>query len=83
MQQAADTLQVSKDPPATTPGVMRVQVENPGFQARTFVWSSSVGFLLASNQLVMVLFLTYFMLLSDQLFKRKLVEIVGSCRRRR
>jgi predicted PurR-regulated permease PerM len=30
------------------------------------------------NQLVMVLFLTYFMLLSDQLFKRKLVEIVGT-----
>jgi predicted PurR-regulated permease PerM len=26
----------------------------------------------------MVLFLTYFMLLSDQLFKRKLVEIVGT-----
>ena len=32
----------------------------------------------AANQLVMVLFLTYFMLLSDQLFKRKLVEIVGT-----
>jgi len=78
VQQAADTLQTSKDRPATTPGVMRVQVENPGFQARTFVWSSSVGLLLALNQLVMVLFLTYFMLLSDQLLKRKLVEIVDS-----
>ena len=32
----------------------------------------------AANQLVMVLFLTFFMLLSDQLFKRKLVEIVGT-----
>jgi predicted PurR-regulated permease PerM len=78
VQQAADTLQASKDAPAATPGVMRVQVENPGFQARTFVWSSSLGLLLAVNQLVMVLFLTYFMLLSDQLFKRKLVEIVDS-----
>jgi predicted PurR-regulated permease PerM len=76
VQQAADTLQANKE--ATTAGVMRVQVENPGFQARTFVWSSSVGLLLAVNQLVMVLFLTYFMLLSDQLFKRKLVEIVDS-----
>jgi len=78
VQQAADTLQASKEAPAATPGVMRVQVENPGFQARTFVWSSSVGLLLAANQLVMVVFLTYFMLLSDQLFKRKLVEIVDS-----
>jgi predicted PurR-regulated permease PerM len=75
MQEAADTLQTKE---AATPGVMRVQVENPGFQARTFVWSSSVGLLLAANQLVMVLFLTYFMLLSDQLFKRKLVEIVDT-----
>ena len=78
VQQAADTLQASKEGPAATPGVMRVQVENPGFQARTFVWSSSLGLLLAANQLVMVVFLTYFMLLSDQLFKRKLVEIVDS-----
>jgi predicted PurR-regulated permease PerM len=77
VQEAADTLQASKEPSAT-PGVMRVQVENPGFQARTFVWSSSVGLLLALNQLVMVLFLTYFMLLSDQLFKRKLVQMVDS-----
>ena len=76
VQEAADTLQNSKE--AASPGVMRVQVENPGFQARTFVWSSSVGLLLAVNQLVMVLFLTYFMLLSDQLFKRKLVEIVDT-----
>jgi predicted PurR-regulated permease PerM len=78
VQQAADTLQATKDPQVTNPGVMRVQVENPGFQARTFVWSSSIGLLMAANQLVMVLFLTYFMLLSDQLLKRKLVEIVGS-----
>jgi predicted PurR-regulated permease PerM len=78
VQEAADTLQASKEPLAATPGVMRVQVENPGFQARTFVWSSSVGLLLALNQLVMVLFLTYFMLLSDQLFKRKLVQMVDS-----
>jgi predicted PurR-regulated permease PerM len=78
VQEAADTLQASKEPAAATPGVMRVQVENPGFQARSFVWSSSVGLLLALNQLVMVLFLTYFMLLSDQLFKRKLVQMVDS-----
>ena len=78
VQQAADTLQAGKESPAATPGVMRVQVENPGFQARTFVWSSSLGLLLALNQLVMVLFLTYFMLLTDQLFKRKLVEMVDS-----
>ena len=78
VQQAADTLQATKDSAGSSPGVTRVQIENPGFQARTFVWASSIGLMLALNQLVMVLFLTYFMLLSDQLFKRKLVEIVDS-----
>ena len=56
---------------------MRVQIEEK-FEASTFVWSSSMGLMSAANQLVMVLFLTFFMLLSDQLFKRKLVEIVGT-----
>jgi predicted PurR-regulated permease PerM len=41
------------------------------------------GVHVGSQPVVMVVFLTYFMLLSDQLFKRKLVEIVGTSRRRR
>lgn len=77
MQQAADALQSAKDN-AAPPGVTRVQVEEPVFEASTFVWSTSVGIVSTVSQLIMVLFLTYFMLLSDQLFKRKLVEIVGT-----
>ena len=77
VQQAADALQESDKTPAPV-GVTRVQIEEPGFKASTFVWSTSVGAAAAANQLIMVLFLTYFMLLSDQLFKRKLVEIVGT-----
>jgi predicted PurR-regulated permease PerM len=77
MEQAADALQGADKPPEV-PGVVRVQVEEKPFRASTFVWSSSIGFLAAANQLIMVLFLTFFMLLSDKLFKRKLVEIVGT-----
>jgi predicted PurR-regulated permease PerM len=78
VQQAADELQKTSGGPApAAPGVVRVQVEQPSFQATNMVWAGSIGALSAFNQLVMVLFLTYFMLLSDQLFKRKLVEIVG------
>lgn len=77
VQQAADALQASgKSPPPS--GVTRVQIEEPGFRASTLVWATSIGLATAANQLIMVLFLTYFMLLSDQLFKRKLVEIVGT-----
>jgi predicted PurR-regulated permease PerM len=76
VQQAADALQSADKPPAPK-GVLRVQVEE-GFRASSFVWSNSMGVMSAVNQVVMVVFLTYFMLLSDQLFKRKLVEIVGT-----
>jgi len=77
VQQAADELQGAGKTPAPK-GVTRVQIEEPVFKASTFVWSTSMGLASAANQLIMVLFLTFFMLLSDQLFKRKLVEIVGT-----
>jgi predicted PurR-regulated permease PerM len=78
VQQAADALQAADKPVPVKPGVLRVQVQEEGFRASTFLWSSSIGLMSAVNQLVMVVFLTYFMLLSDQLFKRKLVEMVGT-----
>ena len=77
VQKAADELNATEKPSAPA-GVTRVQIEEPGFQARTFVWSTSIGLASAANQLIMVVFLTYFMLLSDELFKRKLVEIVDT-----
>jgi predicted PurR-regulated permease PerM len=77
VQQAADTLK-NAGKPSVPAGVTRVQIEEKGFQASTFVWSTSMGLMSAVNRLIMVLFLTFFMLLSDELFKRKLVEIVGT-----
>jgi predicted PurR-regulated permease PerM len=76
VQQAADALQGANKAPAPA-GVTRVQIEDRWFQASTFVWSTSLGLISAANQVVIVLFLTYFMLLLDELFKRKLVEMVG------
>jgi predicted PurR-regulated permease PerM len=78
VQQAADALQTpAEDAKAETPGVVRVQVEEPRFRASDYLWANSFGALLAFNQAVMILLLTYFMLLSDELLKRKLVEIAG------
>jgi predicted PurR-regulated permease PerM len=78
VQQAADALQSADKPVPPPKGVLRVRVEEQGFSASAFVWSSSFSLVSALNQLVMVVLLTYFMLLSDQLFKRKLVEMVGT-----
>ena len=78
VQQAADALQTAGDQAkAADRGVVRVQVEEPKFQASSYIVVTSLSALSALNQAVMILLLTYFMLLSDQLFKRKLVEIVG------
>lgn len=80
IQTAAKEIEVSTSAPPTAPvdgGVARVQVAEPAFNASDYLWAGSLGLLNAVNNGIMILFLTYFMLLSDDLFKRKLVEIAG------
>jgi predicted PurR-regulated permease PerM len=59
-------------------GVMRVQVEEPVFKASDYLWSGSTGLVSLSLQLVMVSFLSYFLLVANDLFKRKLVKHISS-----
>ena len=76
VEQAAQELaktDVAKPPP----GVVRVQVEEPGVTATALFWSGSLSVGAALNQLIMILFLTYFVLLSDKMFRRKFVELAG------
>jgi len=74
MQQAAEELSKSEDL-KPKPGVVRVQVEEPRVTTTGILWSGSVSVLGALNQLLMILFLTYFGLLSDKMFRRKFVEL--------
>lgn len=76
VQEAADELQKSAEPVVAQRGVVRVQVEEP-FSATQFLWSGSMGVLAAVNQVIMILFLTYFLLLSDKMLRRKFVELAG------
>src|SRR5207237_716818 len=68
-------LQKSDDSAKPPPGVVRVQVEQPTMSATSLALSGGMTMVIAANQLVMILFLTYFMLLSGDLFKRKFVEL--------
>jgi len=78
VQEAADEIQkTTAATPIDTGDVVRVQVQPPAFDATTYVWSGGITMLSLLSQAVMVLFLTFFLLLSDDLFKRKLVETVG------
>jgi predicted PurR-regulated permease PerM len=62
----------------TQSGVMRVQVEEPPFRASAYLWSGSTGIVTLLVQLVMVSFLSYFLLVANDLFKRKLVRHASS-----
>jgi predicted PurR-regulated permease PerM len=78
VQEAADELQKSAIAAQSDTGeLVRVQVQPPAFDATPYVWTGGLTVLSLLSQVVMVLFLTFFLLLSDDLFKRKLVEAVG------
>jgi predicted PurR-regulated permease PerM len=58
-------------------GVARVRIEEPAFRTSEYLVSSSMGLLALIGQAALVLFLAFFLLVYDDLFKRKLVENIG------
>ena len=74
LSQAANEATASTPPPK---GVVRVQVEEPAVKVSDYLWWSSAGILTFAGQALSVLFLVYFMLMSGDLFKRKLVQVTG------
>jgi predicted PurR-regulated permease PerM len=73
-----ETAAAATTAPASAPrGVERVQIEEPAFRASEYVWWTSVSAVVLLSQTAFVLFLAYFLLVYDDLFKRKLVENVG------
>ncbi|HET9369047.1 MAG TPA: AI-2E family transporter, partial [Vicinamibacterales bacterium] len=55
-------------------GVTRVQIEPATFDVRTLLWTSSLNVAQFAGQILLLLFLTYFMLVSHDRFRRKLVR---------
>jgi len=55
----------------------RVVIDPPGFKLGDFLWANSVRAAVLIGQAVMVLFLTFFLLLSGDTYKRKLVRLTG------
>jgi predicted PurR-regulated permease PerM len=64
-------------PTPTQPGVTRVQIVDPAFRATDYLWTGGKNVLGFLGQFSMVLFLVFFLLVSGDLFKRKLVKIAG------
>jgi len=55
----------------------RVVIDAPGFKFGNFLWAGSLGAAGMIGQASMVLFLTFFLLLSGDSYKRKLVRLAG------
>jgi predicted PurR-regulated permease PerM len=74
LEQAAN--EAGPSAPATR-GVQRVVIEKPRFNIRDHLWSGTIGLASLIGQVVVVTFLTYFLLLSGDTFRRKLVKLAG------
>lgn len=81
VQEAATAVQETAEqaggPERAPRGVQRVQIEEPTFDAREYVWWGSMGVVGLAGQLVLIFFLVFFLLQSGDLFKRKIVKIAG------
>jgi predicted PurR-regulated permease PerM len=75
LEQAAS--ETGSPAPAAPRGVTRVQVEKPKLNVKDYLWMGTKGAVGFAGQLTMVLFLAYFMLVSGDTFRRKLVKITG------
>ena len=80
VQQAATEIEKTANAaaPSTPPrGVTRVQVEEPPIRISEYLVWGSASLFTAAMQLVLIMFLAYFLLASGDLYRRKLVKIAG------
>lgn len=63
--------------PLAPRGVTRVQIEKPQVDIKEYLWMGTKGAIGFAGQLSVVLFLAYFIMVSGNTFRRKLVKITG------
>ena len=86
VQAAANELKEAAAPPTSAPpppGVSRVQIETPILQVQDLLWQGSLGALELAGQILLVVFLAYYLLASGDLYKRKIVKNVPSLSRKK
>lgn len=87
VKQAANELEKAANTaasPAPAPaGVQRVRVEEPPFRLGDLLWRGSRGVIEFLASIVVVFFLTYYLLLAGDLYRRKLASIAGPSLSRR
>jgi predicted PurR-regulated permease PerM len=77
LEKAATAATAAANPPRPPSGVTRVQLEPTPIDVGDYLMWGSLGAAAAAGQLVLVLFLTYFLVASGDLYRRKMVKIAG------
>jgi predicted PurR-regulated permease PerM len=58
-------------------GVQRVSIERPHFDIKDYLWTGTLGVAASIGQAVVVVFIAYFLMVSGDRFRRKMVTIAG------
>jgi predicted PurR-regulated permease PerM len=78
VQKAAATLAQATDSTSkTTPGVAKVQIVKPTFNIQDYLFTGTMRAAEAAAQVIVVAFITYFLLAAGDTFRRKLARIAG------
>ena len=81
VQKAASQIQQAAQesaPAAVSPrGAMRVVLEPSRFNVNDYLWTGTIGLIALIGQATAVVFLTYFLMLSGDAFRRKLLKLAG------
>jgi predicted PurR-regulated permease PerM len=82
MQKAAtemeNTTTEAVGPDTIRKGVTRVQVEEKPINVGDYIWSGGAQVISVGSEVILVLFLVYFMLITGDLFTRKMMKIAGT-----
>ena len=87
VQRAAEELRKTADEAAglnpAPSGVQRVQIEEPALNVREYLSWGSASLIAFGGQAVLIIFFVFFLLVSGDLFKRKLVKLAGPSLKKR
>ena len=77
VQKAAATLAQAADNTKLMPGVAKVQIVKPSFNIQDYLFAGTMRAAEAAAQVLVVAFITYFLLAAGDTFRRKLARIAG------
>lgn len=63
--------------PVNNRGALRVVVEPARFNIKDYLWTGTLGLAALVGQVTAVIFLTYFLMVSGDTFRRKLIKLAG------